>query len=128
MQRFQTYPEVERVIAAGTTRGTVILRSGLQVDLRILPLRSYGAALHYFTGSKAHNIAVRTLGVERGLRISEYGIFRVPKDKKVEEAGVEEGEHRGTKEETFSGGRRLGRRSCGKIAARSRHKNTNCRS
>ena len=95
MQRFQTYPEVERVMAAGTTRGTVILRSGLQVDLRILPRRSYGAALHYFTGSKAHNIAVRTLGVERGLRISEYGIFRAPKGKKAKEAGVEEGERLG---------------------------------
>ena len=100
MQRFQTYPEVERVIAAGTTRGTVILRSGLQVDLRILPRRSYGAALQYFTGSKAHNIAVRTLGVERGLRISEYGIFRVPKGKKAEEMGIEEGERiGGAKEE-----------------------------
>jgi DNA polymerase (family X) len=95
MRRFRTYPEVERVIAAGTTRGTVILRSGLQVDLRILPQRSYGAALHYFTGSKAHNIAVRKLGVERGLRISEYGIFRVPKGKKAEDAGVEEGERIG---------------------------------
>ena len=95
MQRFQTYPEVERVVAAGTTRGTVILRSGLQVDLRILPGRCYGAALHYFTGSKAHNIAVRTLGVDRGLRISEYGVFRVPKGKKAEEVGVEEGERIG---------------------------------
>ena len=100
MQRFQTYPEVARVVAAGTTRGTVVLRSGLQVDLRILPQRSYGAALHYFTGSKAHNIAVRTLGVDRGLRISEYGVFRVPKGKKAEEAGVEEGERiGGTSEE-----------------------------
>ena len=95
MRRFQTYPGVARVIAAGTTRGTVILRSGLQVDLRILPQRSYGAALHYFTGSKAHNIAVRKLGVDRGLRISEYGIFRVLKGKKVEDAGVEEGERIG---------------------------------
>lgn len=100
MQRFESYPEVERVLAAGTTRGTVILRSGLQVDLRILPRRSYGAALHYFTGSKAHNIAVRTLGVERGLRISEYGIFRVAKEKRAEEVGVEEGERiGGAKEE-----------------------------
>lgn len=100
MERFQSYPEVERVIAAGTTRGTVILRSGLQVDLRILPRRSYGAALHYFTGSKAHNIAVRTLGVERGLRISEYGVFRVPKGKQADEMGVEEGERvGGAKEE-----------------------------
>ena len=95
MQRFQTYPEVERVVAAGTTRGTMILRSGLQVDLRILPGRCYGAALHYFTGSKAHNIAIRTLGVDRGLRISEYGVFRVPKGKKADEVGVEEGERIG---------------------------------
>ncbi|MBF8253648.1 MAG: P domain protein, partial [Deltaproteobacteria bacterium] len=103
MQRFQSYPQVERVIAAGTTRGTVILRSGLQVDLRILPQRCYGAALHYFTGSKAHNIAVRSLGVERGLRISEYGIFRVPKGKKAEEVGIEEGERIGgaTEEDVF---------------------------
>lgn len=100
MQRFQSYPEVARVISAGTTRGTVILRSGLQVDLRILPQRCYGAALVYFTGSKAHNIAVRKLGVECGLRISEYGVFRVPKGKKAEEVGVEEGERvGGAKEE-----------------------------
>jgi DNA polymerase (family 10) len=95
MQRFQRYPEVARILAAGTTRGTVVLRSGLQVDLRILPRHCYGAALHYFTGSKAHNIAVRKLGVERGLRISEYGVFRVPKGKKAEDAGVEEGERIG---------------------------------
>jgi DNA polymerase (family 10) len=95
MERFQRYPDVVRVLASGGTRGTVILRSGLQVDLRILPRHCYGAALHYFTGSKAHNIAVRKLGVERGLRISEYGVFRVLRGKKVEEAGVEEGERIG---------------------------------
>jgi DNA polymerase (family X) len=132
MQRFQTYPEVERVIAAGTTRGTVILRSGLQVDLRILPRRSYGAALHYFTGSKAHNIAVRTLGVERGLRISEYGIFRVPKGKKAEEVGVEEGERiGGVKEEDVFRAVNMDwvppelRENRGEIQAA---QNTNCRS
>ena len=95
MRRFQRYPEVDRIIASGTTRGTVVLRSGLQVDLRILPRHCYGAALHYFTGSKAHNIAVRKLGLERGLRISEYGVFRVPRGKKAEEMGVEEGERIG---------------------------------
>jgi DNA polymerase (family 10) len=95
MRRFQSYPQVERVLAAGTTRGTVILRAGLQVDLRILPLGSYGAALNYFTGSKAHNIALRTLGVERGLRISEYGIFRVPKGVKPEDLEKAEGERIG---------------------------------
>ncbi|MCI0622550.1 MAG: DNA polymerase/3'-5' exonuclease PolX [Acidobacteria bacterium] len=91
MARFRTYPDVKRVEMAGPTRGTIVLRSGLQVDLRIVPHRSYGAALHYFTGSKAHNVAVRTLGVERGLRISEYGVFRVPKRKKADGLGKEEG-------------------------------------
>ncbi|HET9885452.1 MAG TPA: DNA polymerase/3'-5' exonuclease PolX [Candidatus Binatia bacterium] len=95
MQRFQNYTEVQRATAAGSTRGTVVLRSGIQVDLRILPRRCYGSALHYFTGSKAHNIAVRKLGVEHGLRISEYGVFRVPRGKKAEEMGVEEGERIG---------------------------------
>jgi DNA polymerase (family 10) len=100
MQRFQSYPEVERVLSAGTTRGTVILRSGLQVDLRVLPQSCYGAALNYFTGSKAHNIALRTLGVERGLRISEYGIFRVPRGANAEDLGKAEGERiGGAKEE-----------------------------
>jgi DNA polymerase (family 10) len=81
MERFTDYPDVLRVEAAGRTRGTVVLRAGLKVDLRILPRPCYGAALHYFTGSKAHNIAVRKLGVARGLRISEYGVFRVTKGK-----------------------------------------------
>jgi DNA polymerase (family 10) len=99
MQRFQSYPQVERVLAAGMTRGTIILRAGLQVDLRVLPLRSYGAALNYFTGSKAHNIAVRSLGVEGGLRISEYGIFRVPKGAKTEDVEKEEGERIGGTDE-----------------------------
>jgi DNA polymerase (family 10) len=77
MKFFTSYPTTSRVAISGPTRGTIVLRSGLHVDLRILPRRSYGAALHYFTGSKAHNIAVRKLGIERGLRISEYGVFRV---------------------------------------------------
>jgi DNA polymerase (family 10) len=75
-ERFVSYPEVERVLAQGETKCSVRLRSGLQVDLRIVPPESWGAALHYFTGSKAHNIAVRTLGVKRGLKINEYGVFR----------------------------------------------------
>jgi DNA polymerase (family X) len=73
---FTEYPEVKRVAAAGDTRATVVLRSGLQVDLRIVPAESYGAALHYFTGSKAHNIAIRGMGKERGLKINEYGVYR----------------------------------------------------
>ena len=76
MDRFVDYDEVEEVIAHGKTRSTVRLRSGMQVDLRVVPQVSYGAALHYFTGSKAHNIAVRKLGVKKGYKINEYGVFR----------------------------------------------------
>ena len=76
MERFCAYDEVREVVARGETRGSVVLKSGLQVDLRLIPPESYGAALHYFTGSKAHNIAVRRLGQARGLKINEYGVFR----------------------------------------------------
>lgn len=79
--RFVEYEQVREVVSHGGTRSTVILRSGLQVDLRVVPQTSYGAAMHYFTGSKAHNIAVRKLGVKRGLKINEYGVFR--NDKRV---------------------------------------------
>jgi DNA polymerase (family 10) len=99
MERFRSYPEVARVEMAGETRSSLVLQSGLKVDLRVLPRRAYGAALHYFTGSKAHNVAVRKLGVERGLRISEYGVFRVPKGKRVEEMDIEEGERLGGERE-----------------------------
>jgi DNA polymerase (family X) len=99
MQHFQSYQYIERVEMAGTTRGTVVLRSGLKVDLRIVPRRSYGAALHYFIGSKAHNVAVRKLGVERGLRINEYGVFRIPTGKKAEGLGKERGERIGGEKE-----------------------------
>ncbi|MDH5776496.1 MAG: DNA polymerase/3'-5' exonuclease PolX [Nitrospirota bacterium] len=76
MDHFVAYDEVETVVSKGHTRATVILRSGLQVDLRVVPEESYGAALQYFTGSKAHNIAVRSLAVKKGLKINEYGVFR----------------------------------------------------
>lgn len=74
--RFVTYPEVRAVLAKGPTRASVRLASGLQVDLRVLPAESYGAGLYYFTGSKAHNIAVRKMGQQRGLKINEYGVFK----------------------------------------------------
>ncbi|MCX7591636.1 MAG: DNA polymerase/3'-5' exonuclease PolX [Kiritimatiellae bacterium] len=76
MKRFVTYEGVDTVLAQGETRSSVKLRSGLQVDLRVVPEESYGAALHYFTGSKAHNIAIRTRGVKLGLKINEYGIYK----------------------------------------------------
>lgn len=75
MARFVAYPEVREVLAHGETRSSVVLKSGLQVDLRVVPPESYGAALHYFTGSKAHNIAVRRLAQARGLKLNEYGVF-----------------------------------------------------
>ncbi len=73
---FLGYPDVKEVLARGETKCSIVLRSGLQVDLRIVRPSSYGSALHYLTGSKPHNIAVRRLGVKRRLKINEYGIFR----------------------------------------------------
>jgi DNA polymerase (family 10) len=75
-ERFVRYPEVQRIEAHGGTRCAVVLRCGLSADLRVVPAASYGAALLYFTGSKAHNIAIRALGMKRGLKINEYGVFR----------------------------------------------------
>ncbi len=69
-------PATDKVLADGDTKTSVLLRSGLQVDLRVVPDESFGAAMHYFTGSKAHNIAIRTLGVRKKLKISEWGVFQ----------------------------------------------------
>jgi DNA polymerase (family 10) len=76
MDSFVEYEDVEKVLSKGKTRSSVVLRSGIQVDLRVVPQVSYGAALHYFTGSKEHNIAVRKMGVKKNLKINEYGVFR----------------------------------------------------
>jgi DNA polymerase (family 10) len=76
VERFVNAPMVARVVARGHTRAAVRLTSGLNADLRVLLIESYGAALHYFTGSKAHNIAVRRMAQERGLKLSEYGLFK----------------------------------------------------
>jgi DNA polymerase (family X) len=69
------YENVAEVLAHGPTRTTVLLRSGLQVDVRAVPEKCYGAALLYFTGSKAHNIALRAIAVHRGWKLNEYGLF-----------------------------------------------------
>jgi len=76
MEHFIKYEDVRKVISSGKTRSSVLLRSGLQVDLRSVAEVSCGAALHYFTGSKAHNIAIRKIGQSKGLKINEYGIFK----------------------------------------------------
>ena len=75
MDRFVAYDEVKDVLAQGPTRATVILKSRLQVDVRVVDEDCFGAALQYFTGSKAHNIEIRRLAQERRLKISEYGVF-----------------------------------------------------
>lgn len=74
--RFAGYEEIAELVAQGKTRSTAFLRSGLQVDLRVVRPESFGAALHYFTGSKAHNIQIRRLGQQAGLKINEYGVFK----------------------------------------------------
>ena len=76
MQRFVSYEDVVEVVEQGATRSTVRLRNGLQVDLRVVPEASYGAALCYFTGSKAHNIALRQIAIDHGLKLNEYGLFK----------------------------------------------------
>jgi DNA polymerase (family 10) len=73
---FLQFPEIDKIMARGETRCTVILQSGMQVDIRVVSKESYGAALHYFTGSKAHNIGIRKMGVRLGLKINEYGIWK----------------------------------------------------
>src|SRR5262249_60056203 len=75
MQRFASLPQVREVIARGETKCSVLDREGIQVDLRVVEPGAFGAALQYFTGSKAHNIRLRELGVRRKLKINEYGVF-----------------------------------------------------
>ena len=76
MARFASYDEVREVLSGGPTRASVVLRCGLQVDLRVVEEASYGSALVYFTGSKAHNIAIRRIAQDKGLKLNEYGVFR----------------------------------------------------
>lgn len=75
MQYFVKYPEVAQVLAQGTTKSSVLLNDNLQVDLRVVESRSYGAALQYFTGSKDHNVTLRSLAIRKGYKLNEYGLF-----------------------------------------------------
>ena len=74
------YEDVAETLSQGDTRASVRLRSGLQVDLRVVPPESYGAALLYFTGSKAHNVKLRDWAIEKELKLNEYGVFRTDED------------------------------------------------
>ena len=76
VQTFTKFPKTERVLAAGGTKGSIMVEGGVQVDLRIVAPRSYGAALQYFTGSKAHNVNCRNIARTRGMKLSEYGLYK----------------------------------------------------
>ncbi|MGA2722918.1 MAG: DNA polymerase/3'-5' exonuclease PolX [Bryobacteraceae bacterium] len=95
LERFVTYPRVEEVLGRGENKASArVGREGLQVDVRALAPANFGAALQYFTGSKDHNVAIRTRAVKMGLKLSEYGLFRVEGDIRVAgetEAAVYEG-------------------------------------
>jgi DNA polymerase (family 10) len=75
MEAFTSMPRVAEVLAKGSTKTTIVTRRGLQVDLRVVPHEAWGAALIYFTGSKAHNIKIREIAVKKGLKLSEWGLF-----------------------------------------------------
>ena len=76
MDFFVSQPEVVKIWGKGTTKTSVRLKEGFDMDIRVLPKRSYGSALQYFTGSKEHNIATRKIAIDKGLKLSEYGLFR----------------------------------------------------
>lgn len=75
MEAFVSYPDVKEVLMKGPTKSSVLLKNRLQVDIRAVDTMSYGAALAYFTGSKDHNVKMRKIGVEQGLKLNEYGVF-----------------------------------------------------
>ncbi len=90
MNDFVEYSLVERVLGQGDTKSSVRLGGGFQADLRLVPSESRGAAMQYFTGSKAHNIALRDLAISRGFKLNEYGLFRVADDVRVAGSTEEE--------------------------------------
>jgi len=90
MDAFVSLPMVQQVLAKGETKSSVMTRQGIQVDVRVVAPEAFGAALVYFTGSKAHNIHLRDMARKKGLKISEYGVFQERTGKRI--AGKEEEE------------------------------------
>jgi DNA polymerase (family X) len=76
MDAFVKLPQADKVLVKGTTKTSIILKNGMQADLRVVEPESFGAAVYYFTGSKQHNIQIREMAVKKGLKINEYGIYR----------------------------------------------------
>ena len=87
MDRLAKYGAISEVLARGDTKMSIRLGTGLQVDLRVVPAESFGAALQYFTGSKDHNVRLRGMAKDKGLKINEYGVYRVQGDKETYIAG-----------------------------------------
>lgn len=83
MQAVTRLPMVQQVLLTGTTKTSVITDIGIQVDVRVVEPKNFGAALQYFTGSKEHNVKLRTLAARRGYKLSEYGIFRTDTDERI---------------------------------------------
>ncbi|HUV04436.1 MAG TPA: DNA polymerase/3'-5' exonuclease PolX, partial [Armatimonadota bacterium] len=83
VDRFVELPMVKNVLGHGPTKGSIVTDENLQVDLRVVKPEEYGAALQYFTGSKAHNIKLRTIAESMGLKLNEYGVFRVSDNKRI---------------------------------------------
>ncbi len=79
MDFFVSLPGVVKIWGKGSTKSSVRLKEGFDMDLRVVPAKSYGAALQYFTGSKEHNIVLRKIAIDKGLKLSEYGLFRGPR-------------------------------------------------
>jgi len=75
MDFFVNYPDVQRVLLKGSTKTSVVLNDNLQVDLRVVEDKSFGAALQYFTGSKEHNVKMRSIAIKKGFKLNEYGLF-----------------------------------------------------
>lgn len=92
MDHFGQFAEAKEVIARGETKMSLRTRTNLQVDLRVVPAESFGAALQYFTGSKEHNVVLRGLAKQQGLKINEYGVYRVDGKKETHIAGATEAE------------------------------------
>jgi len=90
MDHFVAYPDVNEILAHGETKSSVRLGNGLQMDCRVVDRESFGAARHYFTGSKSHNVAMRQRGIDRNVLINEYGVFDRKTEKRI--SGAEEAE------------------------------------
>jgi DNA polymerase (family 10) len=105
MDHLGRFEELATVIGRGDTKMSIRLGRGLQIDLRVVPPKSFGAALQYFTGSKDHNVVLRGMAKDRGLRINEYGVFRVPAAAGIADAGNKEPDFKDVNSANYVAGR-----------------------